>query len=303
MNLNEIWTSIRRTPYQSLASFLILFFTLFLSLFFFNLTSFFNGILNYVETRPQVTVYFQNQTAENDVFKIRDSMVASGKVQSVKYISKQEALGIYRELNKNNPLLLEMVTADILPASLEVYAKQPEYLAEIAEYLNKQPGVDEVIFQKDIVNKLLALTNTMRRLSFFIMVFLLLISFIVLMTTTAFKIALKKDEIELLRLLGASTSYIRRPFLVEGMAYGLTSGTLAFVLFYLVILYFYNPLSSYLRGIPKLSFYNLGSLNLYVWPPSTAFVVASYVVVVLFGMVIGVVGNYFSTSKYFNENR
>ncbi len=296
--MNEIWTSVRRTPYQSLASFLILFFTLFLSLFFFNLTSFFNGILSYVETRPQVTVYFQNQTTQNDIFKIRDSMVSSGKVQSVKYISKQDALKIYRNLNKNNPLLLEMVTADILPASLEVFAKQPEYLTEIAAYLNKQPGVDEVVFQKDIVEKLLALTNTMRRLSLFIMVFLLIIAFIVLMTTTAFKIALKKDEIELLRLLGASTSYIRKPFLYEGMLFGLASGTLAFVLFYLGFLYFYPFLSSYLAGIPSLSFYNLGFLNLYVWPPSIFFILTSYLIIVFFGILIGFVGNYFSTSKY-----
>lgn len=296
--MNEIWTSIRRTPYQSLASFLILFFTLFLSLFFFNLTSFFNGVLSYVETKPQVTVYFQNQTSQDDIFKIRDSMTSSGKVLSVKYISKQDALKIYRNLNKGNPLLLEMVTADILPASLEVYASKPEYLTELAAYLNKQPGVDEVVFQKDIVEKLLSLTNTLRRLSLFIMIFLLIIAFIVLMTTTAFKIALKKDEIELLRLLGGSTSYIRKPFLIEGVLFGVASGTLAFALFYLIFLYFYPFLSSYLAGIPSLSFYNLGSLKLYVWPPSAAFIVATYVIVVLFGSLIGFVGNYFSTSKY-----
>lgn len=296
--MNEILTSIRRTPYQSLASFLILFFTLFLSLFFFNLTSFFNGILSYVETRPQVTVYFQNQTKEDDIFKIRDEMAASGKTQSIKYVSKQDALKIYRELNKSNPLLLEMVTADILPASLEVFASKPEYLTEFAAYLNKQPGVDEVVFQKDIVEKLLSLTKTMRRLSLFIMLFLLVVAFIVLMTTTAFKIALKKDEIELLRLLGGSTAYIRRPFLMEGVMFGVASGTLAFALFYLIFLYFYPFLSSYLSGIPSLSFYNLGSINLYVWPPSFFFIVTTYVVVVLFGTLIGFVGNYFSTSKY-----
>jgi cell division transport system permease protein len=243
-------------------------------------------------------VYFQNQTKEDDIFKIRDEMSASGKTQSIKYVSKQDALKIYRELNKSNPLLLEMVTADILPASLEVFASKPEYLTEFAAYLNKQPGVDEVVFQKDIVEKLLSLTKTMRRLSLFIMLFLLVVAFIVLMTTTAFKIALKKDEIELLRLLGGSTAYIRRPFLLEGVMFGVASGTLAFALFYLIFLYFYPFLSSYLSGIPSLSFYNLGSINLYVWPPSFFFIVTTYVVVVLFGTLIGFVGNYFSTSKY-----
>lgn len=299
--MNEIITSARRTPYQSAASFLILFFTLFLSLFFFTLTSFLNGILSYVETRPQVTVYFQNPTSEGDIFKIRDQINSSGKVISIKYISKQQALQIYRDLNKNNPLLLEMVTADILPASLEIYAKNPSYLSEIADYLKKQPGVDEVVFQKDIVDKLLGLTTSLKRTSLFVMIFLLLISFIVLVTTTAFKISLKKDEIELLRLLGASKNYIRKPFLYEGLVYGVASATLAFTFFFLIFLYLNTFLRSYLAGIPDLPFYNLGGLNLYVWPPSLSFIALAYVITVVFGTGIGFFGNFFSTSKYIQE--
>jgi len=296
--MNEILTSVKRTPYQSLVSFLILFFTIFLSLFFFNLTSFFNGILSYVETKPQVTIYFKNDVKESDIFKIRDTVTSSGKVLSVKYISKKDALKIYQDLNKNNPTLLEMVTADILPASLEIYASKLSYLPEIADYLKKQPGVDEVVFQKDIVDKLASLTSILRKVSVSILVFLLLISFIVLMTTTAFKIALKKDEIELQRLLGASTGYVRKPFLVEGMVFGLVSGTVAFVLFYLVYLYFSPFLSSYLTGISKLSFYGLSNLNIYVWPASINFVILSYIITVLFGVLIGFIGNFLSTSKY-----
>lgn len=299
--MNEVFTSVRRTPYQSLASFLILFFTLFLSLFFFNLTSFFNGILSYVETKPQVTVYFQNQTKESEIFKIKQTVESSGKALSVKYISKQDALKIYRELNKNNPLLLEMVTADILPASLEIFASKPSYLLEIAEYLKKQPGIDEVVFQKDIVTKLLDLTSVLRRVSLFVFFFLIIITFIVLMTTTAFKIALKKDEIELLRFLGASTFYIRKPFLFEGVLFGFTSGSLAFAFFYLIFLYFYPFLSSYLSGIPALPFYNLETVKLFVWPPSINFIIFSYILTVLFGIAIGFIGNFFSTSKYISE--
>ena len=296
--MKEILTSIRRTPYQSLSSFLILFFTLFLSLFFFNLTSFFNGILSYVETRPQVTVYFKDATSQEDIFKLRDEISSTGKTLSIKYVSKEEALKIYKELNKNNPLLLEMVTADILPASLEIYASKPEYLSQIAEFLKKQPGIDEVIYQKSIVDKLISLTSVLRQASIFILLFLLVISVIVLMTTTAFKIAMKKDEIELMTLLGASNKYIRKPFLLEGMFFGFVSGTAAFLFFYLIFLYFNIFLKSYLTGIPKLAFYNLSGLNLYVWPPSFTFIILSYLAIIIFGTGIGFVGNYFSTSKY-----
>ena len=70
-----------------------------------------------------------------------------------------------------------------------------------------------------------------------IFAFLMFTSIVVLVTTTAFKIALKKDEIELLGLLGASKFYIRKPFLEEGIFFGLVSGTLAFATFYLSLIH------------------------------------------------------------------
>jgi len=296
--MNDLFKSIKRTPYQSLASFLILFFSLFLSLFFFNLTSFFYGILSYVEAKPQVTVYFQTQTSEDDIFKIRDAIIKSEKVATVKYISKEEALKIYQELNKNNPLLLEMVSADILPASLEINAKKPEYLSEIAEYLKKTSGVDEVEFQKNIVDRLMTVTTILRKTSTFILVFLILVSFMVLMTTTAFKIAFKKDEIELLRLLGASALDVKKPFLFEGAFFGFSGGTFAWIVFYIAYLYFQPFLKSYLYGISRLPFFQFAPYNLYIWPPSWLYFALIYILTASFGILIGLIGNYLSTSKY-----
>ena len=296
--MKTILDSIKRTPYQSLASFLILFFTLFLTLFFFSLTSFFSGMLDYVEAKPQVTVYFQPTVSQEDIFKVRDELVQSGKTSSIKYVSRDDALNIYREMNKNNPLLLEMVSSDILPASLEVYATKPEYLNQIADYLKNKPGIDEVEFQKNIVDKLMSITDVLRKVSLAIFAFLLLISFVVLMTTTAFKIALKKEEIELMQLLGATKGYIRRPYLLEGMFFGFISGTIAFIIYYGIFFLLNGLLSNYLTGISNLQFYGLGSLGLFVWPPSILFIVLSYFVTIFFGLVIGLIGNYLSTSKY-----
>ncbi len=296
--MNEILTSIKRTPYQSTASFLILFFTLFLALFLFTMTTFFNGILSFVETKPQVTVYFKNETKEQAIGSIRSQLMASTQIAQVKYTSKQEALKIYRDLNKNNPLLLEMVSADILPASLEIYARQASDLPVIADQLHKLQGVDEVVFQRDVVDKLVTLTTSLRRASIFLLVFLVVVVFIVLMTTTAFKIALKKDEIELMRLLGASHGYVRWPFLKEGMFFGFVSGTAAFTIYYLLVFILQPFMQSYLSGIPQLEFMGLGSYGLFVWPPSLLFVLLSYILIVVLGMGIGYFGNYLSTSKY-----
>lgn len=295
--MREILTSIRRTPYQSLAAFLILFFTLFLSTIMFVGLAFLYALLGYVETKPQVTVYFQSKTIENDIFKLKNELLQSGKVDSIKYISKLDAFKIYKDLNKDNPLLLEMVSPEILPASLEIYAKKPQYLPQIADFLKKQKGVDEVNFQKNIVDRLLLLTNVLRKVSLVFFAFLILVSFLVLNTITLFKIALKKEEIEVLRLLGATTLYIQKPFLLEGALFGLAASIGSFVLILLIALYLHSNLQSYLFGVPYLAV-GVGTIQLNVWPLNIIFFIITFLLSSLFGVGIAILSTLLATRKY-----
>ena len=295
--MKEIIISIRRTPYQSLAGFLVLFFSLFLSSVLFISLSFVNSLLNYLETRPQVTVYFQPKTPESNIFKVRDDLSASGKTLSIKYINQNQAYDIYKNLNKDNPLLLEMVSADILPPSLEIFAKKPVYIPEIAEYLKKQGDVDEVQYQKDIVDRLLSLTNILRKSSLIFFSYLLLMSIIVLTTTTSFKIALKKEEIELLRLIGASNTYIRRPYIKEALFMGTTAAGLTFFIFTGGFLYANTFLKGYLAGIPNLTL-DFFTIKLTIWPLDIIFLLLMFLLVLTFGCIIAVGSSYLSTRKY-----
>jgi len=295
--MNEVIKSIKRTPYQSLAIFLILFFTLFLSTIIFIALTFFNSFLGYVETRPQVTVYFQNKTSSSQIFKLRDDLTSSGKILSIKYISKDDAFKIYKDLNKENPLLLEMVTADILPASLEIYAKKPIFLPEIADYLKKQAGVDEVIFQKDIVNQLISITNVLRFTAIIFFGFLMFMTVIVLIVITSFKVALKKEEISLLQLLGATDNYIRSPFLKEAAFFGMTASLMSFAIISLAIVHFNPFLSSYLRGIPTLAI-NLYLYTLIVWPVNLYFLLITLFLSLCFGIIISTLASYLAIEKY-----
>ncbi|KKQ01991.1 MAG: Cell division protein [Candidatus Roizmanbacteria bacterium GW2011_GWA2_36_23] len=295
--MKEILISIRRAPYQTFAAFLVLFFTLFLSVVFFVSLSFLYGTLGYLETRPQVTVYFQTKIPEKDIFQIRNELISSDKVLSIKYVSKNEAYTIYKNLNKDNPLLLEMVSADILPPSLEIYAKKPLFLPEIAEYLKKQSNVDEVQFQKDIVDQLLTLTGILRKTTIVFFGFLLLMSIVVLTTTTLFKIALKKDEIELLQLIGASGWYIKKPFIMESIFLGFLASTTSFFIIMLVILYLNPFLTSYLKGIQSLTL-NIMSFQISVWPLNIKFLAITYAVSSIFGIIIAMAGSFLATQKY-----
>ena len=295
--MNEIFTSIRRTPHQSLAAFLILFFTLFLSTLMLLSLSFLYGLLGYVETKPQVTVYFQTSTNQDQIFKIRSKLMNSGKVMSIKYISKEDAFKIYKQLNKDNPLLLEMVTADILPASLEIYAKKPAFLPELADLLKKEAGVDEVNFQKDILDRLLTLTDILRKTTIIFFSFLMFLAILVLTTTTLFKIALKKDEIELLRLLGASNFYIKKPFLLEAILFGLTASVGSFVIILSILLYLKPFFTSYLKDISQLTL-SIFVYKLTVWPLNLTFLSLAFLLSLLFGVSIAIFATLLATQKY-----
>lgn len=254
-------------------------------------------MLGYVESRPQVTIYFQNEASETSIMSVKNNLEKSGKVESVKYMSKNDAYALYKQLNKDNPLLLEMVTPDILPASLEIFAKKPSYLPEIAEYLNGVVGRDEVNYQKNVVDKLLSLTGVVRVMSLAFFIFLMTTTIIIVMTITHFKVALKKDELELLRLMGASVSYVRRPFMNQALFLGFISSTVVSIIFGGILFFIYPSIQNYLRGIQSL-FVDFGPFKLTVWPLSIVYAGGLYLLLTIFGMMIAALATYFATRKY-----
>lgn len=295
--MNDILTSLRRTPYQTFAAFSVLFITLLLSGLLFISLTFIQGLLNYVETRPRVIVYFQIKAEESEITAVRDTIEKTGKASEIKYVSKDEAYDIYKQFTKNDPLLLEMTSADILPASIEIDAKQPEDLPALAALVKNQPGVDEVQFQKDIVDNLLSLTNKIRQTTLIFFGYLMFMSIIVLTTTTSFKIALKKDEISLLNLLGATKFYIRKPFIQESIFLGLIATAAATLVIIGLLLTLNTVLQSYFSGIPGLTISMFG-MPLQVWPFNVVLALMTLLVTTIFSLLITLIASLTATNRY-----
>src|SRR5215469_10848596 len=149
----------RRSPYQSLAAVFIMMLT-FLSITVFSFIVFgSSAVINFFESKPQVTAFFKDTATQENIDSLRKQIDATGMIASTKYISKDQALQIYKEQNKGDPLLLDLVTADILPASLEISTVKIEDLGTVSDILKKSPYVSEVIYQKDIVSTLARWTN------------------------------------------------------------------------------------------------------------------------------------------------
>lgn len=232
------WKQIRRTPYQAIGAILVLFITFFVGYAFSLLSYTSNQVLQYFETRPQVTAFFKQNATSEEIAVIQEEIRTKPYVSQVKVVSKNEALSLYKEENKQDPLLLELVTADILPASIEVNGKDIGALDQIQQDLSQyKDKIDEVVYQKNIVDALAKWTSAIRGIGIGVMAVLVVTSCVVTMIIISMKVAMKRQEIGIMRLLGATSWYINGPVLVEGMTYGVLSAVFAWLFAFVGVLY------------------------------------------------------------------
>ena len=243
---------IRRSPYQAITAIFIMMLT-FLAISVFAFIVFGSSVaIKYFESKPQVTAFFKDEAKQSDIDSIQKSLRQSGKVSNIRFVSKKQALAIYRQQNKNDPLLLDLVSEDILPASLEVSTYNISDLGAISDTLKNSPFVSEVIYQRDIVSTLTTWTNAIRLIGIALIAVLALVSIFIMMTVIGFKVAQKREEIEIMRLLSATNWYIRWPFVLEGVFYGIFGTILGWIIATVGLVYATPYLESFLKGMPLL---------------------------------------------------
>lgn len=243
---------IRRSPYQSISALVMTTVTFFIVTIFTLVILGAQNMLAFFESRPQVTAFFKDGTTPAQIEAMKTQLNNTVAIESMKYVSQEDALKLYRDQNQDNPLLLEMVTADILPASLEVSAKNVANLEKIARVMQDNSSVEEVVFQKDVIDTLKKWVGGIRIFGAGLSLMLVFASLTTIVVILGLKFAGKKSEINTMSLLGASPWYIRSPFFYEGMLYGLVGAVLGWGAAYLSLLYLSPNLAEFLQGIPLL---------------------------------------------------
>lgn len=283
--VDQVKRNIRRTPYQALAASMVMFLTFLTLLLFLLLALGSQEILKFYESKPQVIAFFKDNTVEEDIKAIEEALQQSGRVSSLKYVSKQEALEIYQDRNKGNPALLELVTANILPASLEISTVSPQDLSLMAEIIKKEPVIEDVVYPEDVIQALTRGTSVVRGTGLIAVTFLIVFAFLVILMIIGFKIRLKRGEIEIMKLLGASTWFIRAPFIIEGIAYGVAGAILAWIISYILLWYF----TPFIQGF-------LGDIHLL--PVSPLVMLSLLLVTISIATIIGGLGSFGAVRRY-----
>lgn len=276
---------IQRNPYNALGAILVMFLTFFVGGIFILVSLASNIVINYYETRPQVTAFLKDDTTASQVENIKVNVLKIPTVTQAKYISKEDALNIYKERNKNEPALLEFVTADILPASVEVSGRNIEDFDKIANTLKAEPQVSKVVYYQEIINTLIKVTSTVRIVGLAIIAFLLMTSITVTLVVIGLNISLHREEIEIMKLVGATKAYVRIPFIIEGISYGFISALLA--------------VGSILISYPFISPYMERAFSPIPLLPASPFIFLYLLLGEMFvGFLIGSFGAWIATRKY-----
>jgi len=183
--------------------------------------------------RVQVTAYFDKELTPQEVaaFKARISTLSG--TDKVTYVGREEAVKRFRSRLKGQESLLEGVSADVLPSSLEISLQRErrnsEAVAEYVDRLKKVPGIGEVQYGDEWVRRFSTFMNFMRLVGALLGGFLLLAVMFIVSNTIKLTIYARKDELEVLGLVGATRFFIKAPFLIEGILHGAAGAILAII--------------------------------------------------------------------------
>ena len=267
MMLRRIFTagakSFVRSGSVSFATVLIMTVTLMIIGFLVFLSAVLSTTLAGIRDKVDVNVYFVPAASESDVMNLQQEIKELPEVASVSYTSAEDALTQFRERHADDELTLRALDElgeNPLGASLSIKANDPSQYESIAEYLNGISGasiIDDVNYfqNKTVIERLTNAINATAKAGSVIVFLFALASTVIALATIRLAIYSARDEIAVMRLVGASNMYIRGPFIVAGILAGIFAGLITLVLFYPAAWYVGKATAVWLGGFNVFTYY------------------------------------------------
>jgi cell division transport system permease protein len=252
---------VRRSPFQAMAAVFVLSLTFFVATLVAITLYSSSQLLSYFETRPQVIAFLKDDASETNVTDLQQRLSGDARIRDVKYVSKGEALEIYKKATTDKPLLGQLVSPSIFPASLEFSVTELSYAQNIIEKLKGETIVDSVGFTAaiggqasldDVVGRLKTITTYVRIGGAVFTGVLALASFMVLLITITMRMSNRREEIEILNLIGATQKFIRSPIILESLTYAMLGVFIGWVIAFIGVLYAAPGLVTYFDELPIL---------------------------------------------------
>lgn len=233
------YLSFRRNGWLSTATVMVMVMVLFVMGSILVLGAFAGTVLEALESKIDISVYFVADAADQDIIAVQKEIESLADVESAAYVSRDEALERFRETHKANALITDALSElgeNPLQASLNIKARNPSNYSGISEFLlNKNyAAVDKINYfeNQKVIDRLGMIVGTVRGTGLLLVLFLTFIAVLVAFNTIRLAIYTMREEIGIMRLVGATKWFVRGPFLVSGVLYGLSAGIATAIIFF-----------------------------------------------------------------------
>jgi cell division transport system permease protein len=247
-------------------------------------------------------VYFQTTATEQNVLDVKVELEKLPEVEKVEYVSREQALENFKYTNRNKTDILEALYEledNPLGAILNVKAKETQQYEGIATYLaNKYPTdqensvIEDVNFNanKEIIEKLTRFISAGKKLGAVITILFIFLSIVITFNTIRLAMYISRDEIKVMRLVGASTGYISGPFIVTGILYGIVSSIITLLALY--------PLSWWAGPVTAQFFDGINVFEYYL-----SHFLQFFLMIFFSAVLIGSISSFIAVKKYLREAR
>lgn len=285
-----------RNGFVSLAAVFIMTITLFVAAALLISGAALTSVLASLTNQVDVTVYFTPDATPSQIQQIQQELAALPQVATTTYISADQALADFQARHADDQLTMQALQElgdNPLGAALEVSAKDTSQYQTIATYLQQQQGsgagtaIDKVNYQQNetAITRLSSIIDTSRKLGLAVGIILALASLLITFNTIRLAIYTARDEIGVMNIVGAGKWYVRGPFLVAGVLYGVVAGVIVMLLLY--------PITLWL-GTPSEAFF--GTFNVFSYFIDNA--ALFFAVIFGCGIALGALSSYLAVRRY-----
>lgn len=248
-----------------------------------------NQIFDDWGNRIHLIAYLDENASSEEIKKAREKITRLPQIANVAYVSKEKALNTLKESLKDQDGMLETLEENPLPASLEIQLKEefrnPQSLRTIVYTVKKTSKISDVEYGQDWLERFSAFISIIKLVGISIGGFLMLATILIISNTIKLTIYSRKEEIEIMKLVGATNFFIQVPFFFEGLIQGLAGSLLALGILYIS----YKILI--VKVISDYSLY-LGASNLVFLPQNLV------IALICFGILLGVFGCVLSMGRF-----
>jgi len=283
-SFKEALRSIKRNGLMSIVSITTVMVSLLILGILILLVSNVNFMADNLEKKLEISVYLEDNLSDAQLRLLKMDIEKIAGVKSVKFVSKEEGLENFKAQIGDNGEIFSLLEKNPLPDTFEIKTDQPEMIKSISEKIAKLDGVSEVEYGREVVEKLLKVTNAIQKIGAILIIALVIATVFLISNTIKLTVFARRKEIHIMKLVGATNWFIRWPFIFEGMILGFIGAMLASLIL--------------LEG------YQLLVKNLYNTIPFIPLVAPSSIsthamsVLIVLGIGIGIIGSVLSMRKF-----